>query len=448
MTTIDAATLFESSDRRDYQHAGKDPAAFPMRSRVALAVVFALLLVGGVGSWAATAKLSGAVIGQGTVRIDEDLKVIQHMDGGLVREIAVRVGEHVSAGQLLLRLDATQAQTENAILAGQIVELQARRLRLVAEQEGLAALDVQETFRTSHPLAIVSVEAEAQLFESNLDYYAGQIEQLNLQIGQLSEEIAGLDAQFAAYSSELEFASDERSRMRELAASQLVEATRLSTAERDAVRLEGLVGETRAGIARAKSRISELESQIMGLESDRRRVAQRELRTVDAQLAELGERQTAAGARLERIDIVAPVAGIVNELDVSTLGAVISPAERLLTIVPDNADLTIEFRVNVTDIDQIKVGKETTLRFSAFNQRVTPEASGIVTRVAAAAQFDTTTGQSYYTADVEVTEQAVDSAQLVPGMPVEVFVKTEEQSAIAYFMKPVTDQMTRAFRED
>jgi HlyD family secretion protein len=448
MTAIDAAGLFGEGGAAATNRKERDPAQFSMRGRVIWGTLFAVALVGGIGGWAVTAKLSGAVIGQGTVQIDEDLKVVQHVDGGVVREIAVRVGERVTQGQVLLRLDATQAQAEHAILSGQIVELEARRFRLLAERDNLTGLEVPASFAAENPLGQLAVDEETQLFDSNLAFRTTQLDQMQLQLSQLQQEIIGLEAQQAANASEFALASEELARLRELASGQLVETSRLTSAERDSARLEGQMGEAGAAIARAQSRISELQLRIMGMDSDRRTVAQRELRAVDAQLAELRERLNAATARLDRVDIVAPASGVVNELNVSTLGGVVSPAERLLTIVPDDADLTIEFRVAVTDIDQVTVGKEATLRFSAFNQRVTPEADGVVTRVAAAAQVDQATGQSYYTADVEVMDGAVDVTQLVPGMPVEVFVQTEEQSAIAYFMKPFTDQVSRAFRED
>lgn len=446
MTAIDAGML--SSANENQGRRGSVVPDFTLRGRVILAVLFVILLLGGLGGWAVTARLSGAVIAQGTVTIDEDLKVIQHLDGGVVREIGVRAGERVAAGQVLLRLDDTQVRAEYAILVGQIVELEARRLRLLAEREGDAALDESLVLPEMYPQMRSQLDGEIQLFASNQAFHQSQLEQLQLQIRQLQQEIAGLEAQMVATTNELELVSADRSRLRELAANQLIETTRLSTIERDAARLEGQVAEVSAAIARAHSRISELQLRGMGLESDRKTVAQRELSALGAQLTTLRERQHAAQSRLERVDIVAPVAGIVNELSVSTLGGVVTPAERLLTIVPDGADLTIEFRVSVTDIDQIVVGRQAKLRFSAFNQRVTPEAVGVVTRVAAAAQFDAATGQSYYTAEVAVQQQAVDSAELVPGMPVEVFVQTDEQSAISYFMKPFTDQISRAFREE
>jgi len=448
MTAIDQGSLYGLTAAAPSARGAKPEKTFSMRGRVVLGVAFGMLLLGGVGGWAATAKLSSAVIGQGTVLVDEDLKVVQHIDGGIVREINVRQGDRVEAGQVLLRLDDSQLRAENAILTGQLLELRTRTMRLVAEREDSSILEIPEAFLAQFPQAASIAAGETQLFESNLSLHLAQIEQMELQLGQLQQEIIGLEAQQLATQSEFELASVELVRMRELADRQLIQAAPVAAAERDVVRLQGALGEVEAAIARANSRISELRSRLIAVDTDRRTVAQRELRLIEAQIAETEERLRAAHERLARVDILAPVSGIVNELAVTTEGGVISPAEHLVTIVPDDADLNIEFRVAINDIDQVAVGKEVTMRFSAFNQRVTPEVDGVVTRVGAAAQFDTSTGQSYYTAVVELTGDSTESWDLVPGMPVEVFVQTEEQPALSYLMKPISDQVARAFREE
>ena len=207
------------------------------------------------------------------------------------------------------------------------------------------------------------------------------------------------------------------------------------------------MGDLDTAIARAQVRISDVELQILELEGSRQTEAQRQLGVVDAQIAEVDERLGASVARYTRTAIVAPVAGTINELNVSTVGGVISPAEELVTIVPEGVDLVIEFRVAVKDIDQVYVGQSANLRFVAFNQRTTPEVRGEILRVSAASQHDMQTGERFYLAQVGV-DDAERPDHLVPGMPVEVFVETEQQPAIAYFMKPFTDQIARAFREE
>jgi HlyD family secretion protein len=235
-----------------------------------------------------------------------------------------------------------------------------------------------------------------------------------------------------------------------LAEKGLIETTRINVADRELARMLGSQGELTASIARSNARISEINLQILAIDDMAYTDAQRELRAVAANIAELSDRLAEVDDRLGRTLILSPVSGTINELSVTTLGGVISPAERLLTIVPEDADLKIEFRVAISDIDQIQLGQEARLRFSAFDQRTTPEIPAVVSRVSAAATSDPQSGQSYYLAEAEVAGDisALGDRGLVPGMPVDVFVKTQEQVAIAYFVKPFTDQIARAFKEE
>jgi len=432
--------------------AGTDPVErlFSLRARVVWGVVFAILLLGGVFGWAGTAKLSGAVIGAGSVLVDDDIKVVQHPDGGVLREILVREGDVVAAGQVLMRLEDAEIAAEKAILEGQLIELRARRARLAAEASGLEVIDFPDTLSAGQPGVSAVLAGERQLFAGDLARHRSQRNQLLLQVDQLNQEINGLQFQRTAAVLEGELAEIELQRLRQLAENDLIEASRVTTAERDIIRLQGQTGNLDTGIARAQVRISDVELQVLELDGARQTEAQRQLGVVEAQIAELEERLSASVARYTRTAIVAPVAGIINELNVTTIGGVISPAEKLVTIVPDDADLVVEFRVAINDIDQVYVGGEANLRFVAFNQRTTPEVGGKILRVSAASQQDSQTGERFYLAQVEVEHDTVDFdlGQLVPGMPVEVFVETEQQTAIAYFMKPFTDQIARAFREE
>ena len=212
----------------------------------------------------------------------------------------------------------------------------------------------------------------------------------------------------------------------------------------------GELGAVEANTARAEGRISEIELQILAVEDAARTEAQRELRALDASIAELDERRLAIEDRLNHTEIRSPITGVVNELNVTTVGGVITPAEALVTVVPDDAELRVEFRMRTMDVDQIAVGQPATLRFSAFNQRTTPEVDGTVVHVSAAAQRDPATGETFYLGDVAITGEmaSLGDIDLVPGMPVEVFVQTKEMTAISYLAKPFTDQMWRAFREE
>ncbi|MDB5589468.1 MAG: HlyD family type secretion periplasmic adaptor subunit [Devosia sp.] len=449
MTTMDMTAPYGSSLSTFKSKASK-PDAFSMRGRVIWGLIFAVLLVFGVGGWSATAKLSGAIIGSGTVLVDEDLKVVQHVDGGVVREIAVRKGDVVAAGQLLIGLDDVQIRAEQSIIRGQLAELLARQARLTAERDSAETIAFPAEFLSLYPGADLIAQGERQLFDSNLVNRQSEEQQLSLQADQLGQEIGGLKFQQTALAEELALVTDERDRVKPLVAKGLVETPRLSGLDRDIARMMGQRGELEANLARAQSRITEIELKVIGLHQVVQNDAQRELRDIQARIAELKERLGAADERFSRTEIRSPVDGIINELNVSTLGGVVTPAERLLTIVPANADLRIEFRLATRDIDQISIGQAAKLRFSAFNQRTTPEIDGVISRLAAAAQRDPQTGESYYLAQVEVTGDlsVLGTRGLIPGMPVEVFVQTAEQTAIAYFAKPFTDQINRTFKEE
>nr|WP_295887871.1 HlyD family type I secretion periplasmic adaptor subunit [uncultured Devosia sp.] len=423
---------------------------FSMRGRVITGSVAAILLLAGIGGWASTAKLSGAVISNGTVLVAENVKVVQHLDGGVVRAINVRKGQEVTAGEVLLRLDDVQIRTERSILMGQLAELLARQARLTAERDAATEIAFPDDFLTAYPDGMLILQGEQQLFDSTSRNRRSQRQQLELQVAQLEEEVGGLQFQAAALVDEVALAQEERARMSALSEKGLIEATRINVADRELARMLGSQGELTASIARSNARISEVKLQILAIDEMAYTEAQRELRVVAANIAELNDRVAEVNDRLDRTLIRSPVSGSVNELTVTTLGGVIGPAERLLTIVPEDADLKIEFRVAVNDIDQISLDQEVKLRFSAFDQRTTPEIPAVVSRVSAATTTDPQTGQSYYVAEAEVTGDlsVLGDRGLVPGMPVDVFVQTQEQVAIAYFVKPFTDQIARAFREE
>ncbi|MDB5540943.1 MAG: HlyD family type secretion periplasmic adaptor subunit [Devosia sp.] len=422
---------------------------FALRGRVIVAVLFALLLVGVIGGWSATSKLSGAIVTSGTVLVDGEVKAVQQVDGGIVKQISVKDGDQVSFGQVLLRLDDVQIRAERDILVGQLGELNGRKARLVAERDLRQAIEFPPGFAASYRNAALVMRGEQQLFDGGLRARTSQKDQLTLQISQLGNEINGLIAQQKGQADELALAKEERTGLADLAGRKLVEGARLTALDRDIARMSGQAGAIQSNIARAEGKISEINLQVLAIDETARNDAQRELRTVDSQLGEVEERLRATEDRLARTEVRAPAAGTVNELAVHTEGGVIVPAQTLMTIVPSGAALKIEFHVATKDIDQIDVGQAARLRFTAFNRRTTPEIAARVTRVSAAATRDPVTGEHYYTAQVElVGSMSALEGRLVPGMPVEVYVQTQEQVALAYFLKPLTDQVMRAFREE
>jgi HlyD family secretion protein len=423
---------------------------FGLRGRVIVATIFGIGLIGLCGGWAGTARLSGAVIASGSVLVDEEVKQIQHLDGGVIRAIEVRAGDSVEAGQLLIRLDDVQIRAERSIVSDQLTELRGRLTRLTAERDGKSEVAFAPSYVASSDFAPIVARGEEQLFLGNLRNRLSQKSQLELQIGQLNQEIEGLSSQMTALDEEFALMETERTKVRSLIKKGLTEGSKGYTMDREVARIVGQRGEAKANLARASGRIGEVQLQIIAIDDTARNEAQRELRLVEARLAELDEKLRAVNDQLARTEIRAPLAGTINELNVHTLGGVVTPAERLLSIVPASPALKIEFKLSTRDVDQISLGQPAKLRFSAFNQRTTPEVEGVITRVAAAATRDPQTGESFYLAEAKATGDlsSFGDRGLVPGMPVEVFVQTQEQVAIAYFAKPFTDQFARAFKEE
>lgn len=442
-----------AQDGRGKMAAMNDPVSdksYRLAPLVLTGVALASFLVFGVGGWAATAKLTGAVIAMGTVAVDQNLKSIQHRDGGIVSDIAVREGDTVAEGQVLIRLEDAQTRAELSIVKSQIVELLARRARLLAERDGLDQIEFPPQLLDGDATAAEVMLGATRLFEGQRAGRESQRQQLLLGIEQIGDEIAGLTAQRASKAEEAELSRLEQARIGELIERKLTETARSYAVNREVSQLAGQLGEIDAEIARAKTRVSEIKLQILAIDDASRTEAQRELSLVETRLAELNDRQIAIEDRLQRTDIRAPIAGTVNELSIHTIGGVVSPAEVLVTIVPSDAHLWVEARVPPVSIDQVSVGHKARLRFSAFNHRTTPEIGGNIIHVSAATSTDPGTGESYYLARVALVEEEVKKLgdqQLIPGMPVEVYLTTEERTAMSYMVKPITDQFNRAFRE-
>lgn len=441
-----------SNDRQTGNAASTqtDAADFPISGRIVFATVVMAFLTFGIGGWAAMANLTGAVIAQGTFVVERNVKKVQHSYGGIVSAIHVRNGDQVTAGQPLLQLDPTQIRAELEIIRSQILELTVRSGRLSAEGDNLSELAYPETLTANNSDAQAAAAGEIRLFHENRRTREGQKEQLKLRIEQLSEEITGLSAQRDAKAGELQLIQKELEQVRKLHEKQLTSVSRVYAMEREAKRLGGEHGGLTAQIARAKGQISEINVEILSVDANARAQAQRELRAIEGRLAELIEREVAANDKHNRVDLRAPQAGTVHELAVHTIGGIVSPAEQIMLIVPDEDDLSIQARISPNDIDQVVVGRPAKLRLSAFNQQTTPELPGHVVHVAADVTIDPKTGETYYLTRLELDQKdqrSVGGLALVPGMPVEVFMSTGERTALSYLTKPFTDQMNRAFRE-
>lgn len=432
--------------------SASDPAEYEsIRGRVLFGLLFGSLLIFGIGGWAASARLSGAVVVPGAVKVDQNLKSAQHRDGGIVSDIRVREGDLVTAGQVLIRLEDAQSRAELSILRAQLLESLGRQARLKAERDGMTMIDLPPELSGTDPAVAAIVRGETRLLNGNNANRESQKQQLELSVRQIGEELIGLASQRDALSREILIVDEEHGRLVTLTDRKLVEASRLVASEREQVQLRGRLGEIDATIARSRAQIGEVRLRILAIDEVARTEAQRELVQVETRAQELAERITAVEDRLSRTDIRAPIAGTVNELNVHTVGGVISPAEVLVTVVPADARLRVEVRLPPTAIDQVFPGQAARLRFTAFNQRTTPELAARLAQISPATSRDAATGETFYIGflDVPEAELAKLGAQsLVPGMPAEVYIATEERTALAYLTKPLTDQFNRAFREE
>jgi HlyD family secretion protein len=427
------------------QSDGLEP---PLARRLLLGVALIGMLALSCGVWAATTPIAGAVIASGIVVVENNIKKVQHPSGGIVAEIPVKNGDRVSAGDIVLRLDETQARANLGIVASQLVQLTGRKARLEAERDQADAIRFPPEFLASGEEAAAIVEGEKRLFEFRRASKKGQVAQFTERIGQIKEEIKGQTAQRDAKSTEVELMIEEIERLEQLRKKELMATNRILAAQRDLTRLKGEWGALVAQTARARGQIAETELQILALDQTMQTEATKELREMEARMGELAERKTAAEDQLRRILLRAPQTGVVHDLAVHTVGGVIGPGETVMTIVPSQDDLGIEVRVAPADIDQVHVGQEASLRFPAFNQRITPEVKGLVTRVGADLTKEAQTNAVFYVARIRIADESErDKLKLLPGMPVEAFIATGERTALSYLVKPVTDQFVRAFRE-
>lgn len=408
----------------------------------------------GIGGWAATSELTGAVIGQGVLVVDSSVKKVQHPTGGVVGELRVREGDRVKAGDILVRLDETQTLANATIVTKSFDELLARQARLEAERDNADQIVfpklLLERARDPDSEAARAIAAERSLFDLRRQARGGQKAQLKERSAQLQEEIKGYIGQAEAKQKEVDFIHQELEGVRTLWQKNLVPMNRLTALERDTARLEGERSQLSGMIAQAKGKIAEIGLQVIQVDQDLRTEVGKDLIEARSKISETAERKTAAVDQLNRIDIRAPQSGRVHQLTVHTVGGVISPGEQIMLIVPDADALAVEVKIAPRDVDQVYVGQTASMRFAAFDQKTTPGIEGEVSMVSADLTQDQRTGASYYTVRVLLKPEELarlGNAKLVAGMPVDVFIKTPGRTALSYLIKPLRDQAERAFKE-
>ncbi|PKP75236.1 MAG: HlyD family type I secretion periplasmic adaptor subunit [Alphaproteobacteria bacterium HGW-Alphaproteobacteria-6] len=426
---------------------------FPVRAPMLLGMVTLLLLVGGFGIWATLSQIAGAVVAPGQVEVEQNRQVVQHPDGGVVAEILVKDGDLIEAGAPLIRLDGTLLRSELAIVEGQFFEIVARRGRLEAERDDTpeigVAPELADTAGTRPEIAAL-LEGQRRLFAARAESQANELAQHQRRLDQIGSQIDGIAAQRTALDTQIGLIARELADQKSLLERGLVQVNRVLTLEREMARLSGQAGELDAARAEAEGRMTETEIGILRLGSARREEASSQLRDLGYRELELAERRRALVEQVARLEIRAPVAGLVHALAVTTPRSVIRAADPVLFIVPQDRPFVIAARVAPINIDEIAIGQAVTLRFAAFDSRSTPELFGQIARISADALSDERNQTSFYR--VEVMLDPGEAARLgglalVPGMPVEVFIRTGERTPLAYLVKPLADYFNRAFRE-
>ena len=411
------------------------------------------LLIGGFGTWAVQASLASAIVVQGRLQVAANRQVLQHPDGGVVADLRVAEGEQVVAGQVLMRLDPTLLNTELAIAETQYFEALARQARLVAERDGAGQVVPDPDLaaaaaRTSWVAEIL--DGQRTLFDARRDTRMREREQLQRKQAQIASQIDGMAAQRDAVQRQIGLIGEDLRAQQSLLDRGLAQAGRVLALEREAVALEGRLGELTAAMAEAAGRQTDIDLQVLATETRLREDAITQLRDLGIAVAELAQRRTALRERLARMEIRAPADGALLGLVVQAPGAVIRPAEPLVSLVPQDGALLVETRIAPQDVDDVFVGQPVRLRFGALDARSAPELDGAVTRVSADLVQDPGTGQSYYTVEIRPADgslAALGRGDLRPGMPVEAYIRTADQSPLTYLTAPLADYFRRALRE-
>lgn len=411
------------------------------------------VLVGGTVGWGLMTTISGAIVASGQIEVDQNRQIVQHADGGTVLEILTTEGAPVLAGDILMRLDGSLLKSELAIVEGQFFEILARRGRLEAERDESDTIIFPQQLldqAQTNPDIADQVEGQVRLFHARRETLGKQLEQLARQGTQAQSLIEGINAQSAAAARQLDLLAGELASQQELLDKGLAQVSRVLALQREEARLAGQIGELTATRARAESSITETEIEALRLAAARREEASTQLRDIAYRELELAERRRSLTERIGRLDIRAPVSGIVLGLRVTTPQSVIRAADPLLYLIPQDRPLVIAVRVPNVHIDQVFPGQPAKLMFSSFSTRTTPEIMGKVMVVSADTFVDERTQMPYYRAEIlpDATELAkLGPVTLLPGMPVEAFIRTEDRSPLSYLLKPFTDYFTRAFRE-
>ena len=431
-----------------------DPTRWRARGYVLFGGIVILGLFGGMTYWGTNAELEGAIVAQGELRVETKSKPVQHPEGGVVGAIFVKNGDVVKAQQPLLRLDQTTQEASLTIVDSQLLEFLVRRSRLLAVRDEKTSVTfpaiVLERARKDAELAEV-VTGQRNLFDSRLSGYGQQRAQLGERIAQLENEIRASQARRKGFDTQLASIDEEIRVQQGLLDRGLSIRSRLENFRRERARVEGEIGALLSEEARLQRQIQETRIEITRLRESRREEAIGELRDVETRIAELRQRMIVATDALKKIEIRAPVDGVVEDLNVFATGAVVGPGDPIMTIVPVTDRLILEAKVVTTDRDKLYLGQPTRVLFSAFNRNTTPELNGEVFAISADRKIDEISGAPYFGVEILLTEEERkrlgEENRLVPGMPAEIYIQTEARTPLNYLLKPILDNFEPAFKQ-
>lgn len=409
-----------------------------------------LIFLVGATAWASSAKLASAIIAVGQLKVDSNRKQIQHLDGGIVNQILVSDGQSVKKGDTLVILDPVQAKSSLGIVAGALFTAELKRSRLQAERDNTEQPDFTRFLHREHEDKNSLIDAQQSLFSIRRSVQVSQQEILHQQIENLKSQISGFESQQASTKTQIEISKDELVNLKNLKARGLVGNERLLELERNLAQLEGRAGEIVSSIASAKASIDEKRLELIRVKRSFHEQVLAELQDVESEIIDLQERSNAATHYLQQMVVKAPVDGLIVGLNVHTEGGVVVPGQLLMEIVPDNDALIVEGQVLPTDVDDLLVGQSARVKLSGFQQRTTPELTGMLQYVSADSMLDERSGMTYFIIRVSIAAEELaklPSEGLIPGMPAEVFVQTGERTALEYLLQPLSDTIDRAWRE-
>jgi HlyD family type I secretion membrane fusion protein len=403
----------------------------------------------GLGAWGALAPLTGAVVAPGVVKVDLNRKVVQHQEGGIVREIHVRDGDHVTAGQELIRLDDVSVDAQLDLLRTQRDAERAKAARLEAERAYAEKPSFPRDLvrRKSDPKIEELLAKEAGLFRARREALDTQIAVLHRQIGETSAEEKALAVQLEAEERALKLQKDELAANQRLLEQGYVQKTRILTLQRAVAEYEANYGQHQAQASQARQRATELELRILSLRNQYTQTAADELKDTTARLFDLEEKIRPSKDAADRQRITAPIAGEIVNLRVFTAGSVIGPRDVLMEVVPSVQNLIVEAHIRPEDINHVQKGSPAEIRLTAYKQRTTPLVNGVVSYVSGDRLVDEQNKAAYYTVHIEVDRKSLGDLTMTAGMPAEVYVRTDRRTVFDYLFAPVTQYLRRAMRE-